>query len=140
MGKIHKRKVGRLRKRHPKYMSLGALKRLILEDGRIDKDEVRQIRTKIYADGVIDQDEAEFLFALNDATSDNDPAWKPLFVNAIGSYVLDDLESPGAVDAEEAQWLVEKIKADGEVDENEAALIEYIRRQAISVDPILDQI
>lgn len=140
MGRVHKRKVGKNRTRHPKYMSLGALQKLVLADGRIDKEEVRQIRTKIYADGVIDQDEAEFLFALNDATSDNDPAWKSLFINAVASYVLDDRNSPGVVDAEEAQWLVDKIKADGEVDENEAALIKLIRRQAISVDPILDQI
>ena len=44
MGKFSKRKVGKNRKRHPKYRSLESLSKEILEDGRIDKDELRMIR------------------------------------------------------------------------------------------------
>ena len=47
--------------------SLEELKKDVLEDGVIDAKEVQEIEKVIYADGKIDQDEADFLFDLNDA-------------------------------------------------------------------------
>jgi hypothetical protein len=57
----------------------------ILEDGIIDAGEVKKIRERIYADNVIDKEEADFLFELNDAVSgkENDPSWKDLFVQKL---------------------------------------------------------
>lgn len=105
--------------------SLETLKREILEDGVIDAAEVKEIEEVIYADGIIDKEEADFLFELNDAVSGekNDSSWKDLFVKAITSFVLDDEDSNGEIDADEAKYLVEQIQGDGVLDEVEKALL-----------------
>lgn len=95
----------------------------ILDDGVIDDDEVGQIRERLFDDGVIDREEAEFLFLLNDGKSDAVEAWGALFVEALVAHLLEDDESPGEVDEDEAAWLIEHIEGDGEVDAIELALL-----------------
>ncbi len=109
--------------------TLDQLKKEILEDGVIDAAEVKEIETVIYADGTIDQEEADFLFELNDAVSgkDNDASWEALFVKAISSFVLDDEESNGEIDAEETKYLVEQIQGDGTIDTTEKALLNSLK-------------
>lgn len=104
----------------------------ILEDGIIDAEEVKKIKERIYEDGIIDRDEADFLFRLNDGASGatNDPSWKELFVEALTDHVTKDEQSPGVVDADEAAYLIEKIKGDGKVDEVELALLVNITANA----------
>lgn len=112
--------------------TLEELKKSVLEDGVIDKVEVQEIRNVIYADGKIEKEEAEFLFALNDAVSgnNNDSSWNELMVEAITSFVLDDDETPGVVDETEAEWLIQKITADGNIDGVERAILENIKKKA----------
>ena len=113
----------------------------ILEDGVIDADEITQIKERLYEDGVIDQDEANFLFDLNDkvaageATVAEDADWSGLFVSALSDFVLADETSPGTVDAEEANYLIEKIGNDGQVDGNELALLVNIAATATGESP-----
>ncbi len=104
----------------------------ILDDGIIDAEEVGRIKERIYEDGIIDRDEADFLFKLNDGASgkENDPSWKDLFVEAMSDHVLKDEESPGVVDADEASYLIEKIKGDGVVDDVELALLVNVTANA----------
>jgi len=104
----------------------------ILEDGVIDADEVGRIKERVYADGIIDREEADFLFELNDGASGagNDPSWTKLFVEALTDHVTKDPESPGVVDADEAQYLIKKIKSDGKVDDVELALLVNITATA----------
>ena len=122
--------------------SLSELKDKVVADGVIDAEEAKQIRDRVYADGRIDREEADFLFAVNDVVSgnDNDPAWCELFVEAISDHLLKDENSPGAIDAEEAAWLVERIQGDGEVDQNEKALLKSLAGQATSVPDALKQL
>lgn len=116
------------------YMTklLGELAADILEDGVIDAGEVQRIRERIYADKIVDREEADFLFKLNDGVSgaNNDPSWKELFVEAITDYVTKDEQSPGIVDADEAAYLIEKIKADDKVGDVELALLVNITATA----------
>lgn len=109
--------------------SLEELKKEILADGIIDAEEVQEIEQVIYEDGKIDQDEADFLFELNDAVSgkDNSSSWAELFIKAIASFVLDDDESNGEIDADEAKYLVEQIQGDGQIDDVERALLIYLK-------------
>ncbi|HJN73495.1 MAG TPA: hypothetical protein QGF58_06130 [Myxococcota bacterium] len=103
--------------------SLDSWAQEILDDGVIDADEVSQIRERLFEDGVIDREEAEFLFLLNDGATDADESWGVLFVEALIAHLLEDDESPGAVDEDEATWLIEHIEGDGVVDEIELALL-----------------
>lgn len=111
----------------------------IIEDGIVDAEETTKIRERIYADGVIDREEADFLFQINDAVSghDNDPAWQQLFVEALTAHVLEDEESPGEIDGDEAKWLISKIEGDGQVDDNEKALLKNIQAKASVVSESL---
>ena len=109
--------------------SLEELKKDVLEDGVIDAKEVQEIEKVIYADGKIDQDEADFLFDLNDAVTgkDNHSSWTDLFIKAIASFVLDDDASNGEIDADEAAYLAKQIEGDGQIDATEHALLIYLK-------------
>lgn len=122
--------------------SLSELKKSVLEDGVIDAAEVKEIREVVYADGKIDQEEAEFLFKLNDTVSghNNHPSWKDLMVEAISSYVLDDEISPNEIDDEEADWLISKIQGDGQIDEIERSILDNIKNKAVKVSPKLKKL
>ena len=115
--------------------SLDTIKAAVLEDGVIDAEEVTMIKQRLYADGVIDREEADFLFALNDAVSGkgNDDSWADLFVEAIAAHVLEDDDSPGAIDEDEAGWLIKNIQGDGQIDPTERRLLETILAKATSV-------
>ena len=114
--------------------NLEQLKKELLADGIIDSEEVKTIKAVIYEDGKIDKDEADFLFELNDAVSGNENAheWKDLFVDAITAFVLEDEVSPNEIDEDEAEYLYNQIKGDGQVDDIERALLENIKAKAKS--------
>jgi hypothetical protein len=122
-------------------MSLQELKNSILKDGKIDYQEVKEIRNTIFKDGKIDVEEAEFIFDLNTACSDaaNDPSWQQLLIDAISSYLLDDEISPNSIDTKEAKWLISKIGEDGHIDDNEKALLLYIKNKAQSMPSSLSE-
>ena len=119
--------------------NLDQLKKDLLADGIIDSDEVKTIKKVIYEDGKIDKDEADFLFELNDAVSgkDNAPEWKDPFVDAITAFVLEDEVSPNEIDDDEAEYLYDQIKGDGQVDDIERALLENIKAKAKNFPEIL---
>lgn len=112
--------------------NLDELKKDLLSDGIIDVEEVETIKHKIYEDGKIDREEANFLFELNSAVTgkDNAPEWKELFIDAITAYVLEDEMSPDVIDEDEADYLYEQINGDGQIDDTERALLENIKAKA----------
>lgn len=94
----------------------------ILEDGKIDIEEVQKLRDAIFEDGEVDKDEAEALFELNDKAEEKCEEFKELFVEGIKKYILAD----GKIDEDEEQFLKEHISADGQIDDNEKALLEAL--------------
>ena len=90
----------------------------------------------------IDSKEADFLFELNDAVTgkDNDCSWNKLFVRAIVSYLLEDELSPGEIDDEEADWLYNKIKGDGQIDTLERELLLQLKSQAKNFPAKLEEL
>jgi hypothetical protein len=122
--------------------SLEELKKELLADGIMDADEVKELEEVLYEDGVIDKDEADFLFELNDAVTGkaNDPSWEKFFIKAITSFVLDDETSPGEIDDDEAQYLYDKIKGDGQVDGTEKALLLNIKDKSKNFPKVLEDL
>jgi len=104
----------------------------VVADGIVDADEIAKIKARLYDDGIIDQDEADFLFAVNDAVSGNanDPGWGKLFADAIADFVLKDEKTPGEVDDDEAQYLISKMQADGVIDPVELGALAQIAATA----------
>ncbi len=97
----------------------------ITNAGSIKADDVKKISEKLFADGIIDREKANFLFTVNDTVSgsDNDPSWPELFVKALTAHVLEDEVSPDVLDEDEANYLIEKIQSDGVVDATELSLL-----------------
>jgi hypothetical protein len=122
--------------------SLEQLKNELLADGIIDLAEVKELKEILYADGVIDTEEAEFLFEINDAVSgkENDLSWESFFIDAITSYLLEDDNSPGEIDEEEANWLYKKIKGDGQIDATEKNLLINLKNKAKSFPSNLESL
>lgn len=108
----------------------------ITADGVVDAQEVKDLREKFYADGKIDQEEADAMFDINDAVSgnDNDASYEQLFVDVLSDFVLKDEETPGVVDAAEGDYLVDKIEGDDTVDGVEKALLLNIKEKATSIE------
>lgn len=115
-------------------MTLQELMADLLADGVIDAAEVAKLKEILYADGSIDKEEANLLFEINDAVTgkENDPSWESFFIQAISEFLLEDEVSPGEIDSDEAEWLVEKIGADGQVDGLEKALLMNLQKEAKS--------
>ncbi len=122
--------------------SLEQLKTELLADGIIDAAEVIELETVLFADGKIDSEEAEFLFELNNAVSGkaNHSSWDTLFIKAISSYLLEDENSPGEIDTEEAEWLYNKIKGDGQIDDIEKNLLNNLKQNAKSFPANLESL
>lgn len=112
--------------------SLKQLKKELLADGVIDASEVQELESVLYADGKIDTEEAEFLFELNNAVSGkaNHPSWEKLFIKSITSFLLEDDNSEGEIDSDEASWLYDKIKGDGQIDAVEKNLLHHLKKSS----------
>lgn len=112
--------------------SLEQLKKELLADGVIDSAEVKELESVLFADGKIDKKEAEFLFDLNNAVSGkaNHASWETLFVKAISSFLMEDENSAGEIDKDEASWLYNKIKGDGQIDPIEKKLLLNLKKKS----------
>jgi hypothetical protein len=119
--------------------SLENLANGIISRRGIDADEVKLLRLHIFSetrilerileDGIIDRDEAETLFRINDALAGAnavDPSWSSLFVEAITSHILKDELSPSQLDEQEAQFLISRIGRSGRVEPLELELIVHV--------------
>jgi hypothetical protein len=84
--------------------------------GRITAEDVLTMRRQVFADGVVEAHEAEWLFALNDACHDCPPEWREFFVEALVDYTVHQAEPHGYVSPENADWLVDRISLGGKVE------------------------
>jgi hypothetical protein len=111
---------------------------LIKSSGRISADDVLTLRRTIYPDGHIAANEAEWLFALNGACRDQDPAWQQFFVEALTDFAVNQMEPPGYVTPDNAAWLMAHIDHDGKVDSaTELELLVNVIDKASSCPPAL---
>ena len=111
-------------------------KAVLLADGRIDDRETQIIRDELYADGVIDWSELEFLADLRNSAESCVPAFTELFLDAVKNNLLED----GKIDKGEAKWLRKAIFADGKVDEAEIRLLKDLKAKARKVSKEFDKL
>ena len=113
-------------------MDFYSIRDTIFELGHIDDSLVDSISMLIYEDGIVDTEEINHLFELNDIVSgkENSPRWKELFIKAVTQGVLEDEESPGVIDDDESAFIKNKIGNDGVVDDIELELLVNILEHA----------
>lgn len=120
------------------YMNdpLPELLRDITDDGVVDAAEIEAIQARFMADGEINQDEVEFLFAINDYVGEktgNTAEYQEFFIEVVSSFVLNDPISPGVLDEDEWFWLKAMIAEDGDIDEIETKLLVAIADRSTSL-------
>jgi hypothetical protein len=84
-------------------------------DNRLCAVDTLKLRREIWPDGTIEPHEADLLFGMNDALS-RSPEWLDFFVEALAHYTVHQCEPRGHVSDANADWLIARIAADGQVD------------------------
>jgi len=96
-------------------MHFAEIARQAAHDGVIADAEVLALRQSGWADGRIAREEAEAIFALEQATANPSPVWSDFFVEAMRNFVLEGSAPRGYASEEEAAWLIRMVEADGKV-------------------------
>ncbi len=108
----------------------------LVAEGKVSTEAVQALDKHLNADWIITADEAEMLFRINKLVGRNDEnceTWTELYVNAIARFVVYDLNTPGEVSADEAEWIQKHISRDGEMSPSDIKLLQYIRRHATTI-------
>ena len=105
----------------------------LVDAGSIDTAAVKALEHQLESDWVVTADEAELLFRINDAVGQRDencPTWNELYVHSISRYVLFDMNTPGEICPEEAEWLRAHMQSSGTYTKADRELLTYIRERA----------
>ena len=97
-------------------MEFGNLAAQCARDGTISAEEILELRRLGWTDDQIGPDEAEALFAANDACTAPTPAWCDFFVEALSTFIVQTVEPRGCVDDEMGDELITRIDCDGRVE------------------------
>jgi hypothetical protein len=101
-------------------------KRLLLSDRRLHEPEVALLRRAVLRDGVVDQEEIEFLVDLKREAEGVPPSFDDFFYEVVRRGVLKD----GTIGDDEARWLRKVISADGKLVAAEAKLVERLWKES----------
>jgi hypothetical protein len=94
-------------------MHFAEIARQAAADRAITAEEIVALRGSAWADGAMSADEAEAVFALNDALAEPTAEWSDFFVEAIGEFVVNGTAPKGYVSDDNAAWLIARIDRDG---------------------------
>lgn len=86
------------------------------------EEEVKALREEIFADGKVTKEELLDLWEKKDAQEEATCEFDSLFAEAAMAWLLAD----GKIDEEEAQFLIDKINEDDDIDDAENELLEQI--------------
>lgn len=99
----------------------------------LTNEDALEMRGLVYSDGVINAEEVEALFALDEAAERHDMAWTVLFTEAMTDYLVNQQAPEGYISPDNADWLIARISADGMVKtETELELLIKVLEKATS--------
>lgn len=115
------------------------LKKKLISDGQLSAEDVAILRNAMFEDGM-NMEKGEFLFSLKDTVSGSKVSqdFKILFIDAITSLLLEDEESPGEIDDNEAKWLRAKIQNKNGIDDYDRELLKNLKVRSINFPNILN--
>lgn len=88
----------------------------MLKRRTIDLTDILLLRRVFYEDGIISSDEADILFALNDACEACHAEWPEFFIEAITDYIAFQEAPRGYITAANGHWLIDRVSRDGKID------------------------
>lgn len=116
-------------------LSADEIVRLVHSLGKVDSNAVQALEKHLQADWIVTIDEAELLFQIDRQVGrqdDNCPAWRSLFIEAISRFVVFDMNTPGEISAEEAEWLRRHLSPGSDLTPNEVQLLKHMRKHSTS--------
>ncbi len=120
---------------------LAALRKSLVRDGKLSDNDVECLRQKLlHDDGGITMEKGNLLFELKDTVSKKNLSarFSDLFVDAICALLLEDEDSPGEIDNNEAKWVRARIQAKGYMDRYDKRLLKALRKRSINFPKILN--
>lgn len=96
-------------------IEFGTLAADVAGDGVISAEEILELRHQGWADGTIGPDEAEALFAANDACAEPTAEWCDFFVEALSTFIVQTVPPTGYIDDEMGDELIARIDRDGKL-------------------------
>jgi len=94
-------------------MHFADIARQAAADRAISAEDVLALRRAGWADGAMQPDELEALFALNGSLAEPTPEWSDFFVEAVGEFVVNGAAPKGYISEGNAAWLIARIDNDG---------------------------
>ncbi len=85
----------------------------IMSRGEITEADVLKFRRALYADGLIDESDADALFALHRAATKQDPQWVDCFVEMLTDHLVNQAVPEGYVTVDNVAWLLARIDDNG---------------------------
>ena len=112
-----------------------------VQTGSLDEAARRTVQRIVYEDGKVSVQEADMLFAINDAVSEDIcPEWPQVFVGAVTDLLVRQSFPADHIDAAESVWLLQRISHDGKVEtDTELALLLNVLKYANSVPDTLEK-
>jgi hypothetical protein len=105
-----------------------------MADGHIAADEILSLRRDGWSDSIIDTDEADAIFVLNDHLADRSSEWSDFFVEALSEFLVHQIDPKGYVSEDQAEWLIERIDNNGRLDSlTELELLVKVLEKAYNV-------
>ncbi len=120
---------------------LAALRKSLVRDGKLSDNDVECLRQRLlHDDGGITMEKGNLLFELKDTVSKKNLSarFSDLFVDAICALLLEDEDSPGEIDNNEAKWVRARIQAKGYMDRYDKRLLKALRKRSINFPEILN--
>ena len=88
----------------------------LLAKGSISAEDVLRLRRGTYADGVVQQHEADAVFRLDRECGEKDASWTAFYVDALTDYFVWQSQPRSYVSAEQSRYLIDQILHDGHID------------------------
>jgi hypothetical protein len=89
---------------------------LLETPGQISPADVLNLRRNVFGDGIVSQQEADAVFAMDSAIPAKCAEWNVFFVESLSDYVVQQAEPQGYVSVANGEWLIERISHDGKLD------------------------
>lgn len=88
----------------------------ICRRGSVREADVRELRALYFSETPLLRSDADAIFEIDAACAVKAPAWQDFFVEAVTNYVVDSAEPRGYINTDNADWLVERIARDGQIE------------------------
>jgi hypothetical protein len=98
----------------------------ILAIGKVEGEELKVLRGRVYAGGTIDRATADFLIELHKRVQHRTPAFEKFFYRAIKDYVLVN----GRISEEETGWLRRMLHVNGTIDDEGRKFLHELKGEA----------